>query len=258
MANQFVQRNDARLDYEFDWSSLIVDGDSISSYTLTSTGGITVDGDSVVGGNKVQYFVSDGTVGDPATVTCEVITVNGLEDCRKATFKIVDCEDSNLVIEDGTGVAGANAFITNAEFKQYATTRAVDISSYSTQQIEGAIVTSSADFISVYYQFKGTVINDDQGLSIPTDKVDITSKIKQAAYEAALLHLKGRLFVQPSDIQAGGNIKRTMKKVGSLETETEYQDGNGYTSKYPTPIIDRLLQTYTAGNGFAPATSLRW
>ena len=98
MSNQFEQRSDARLDYKFIWSDLLTDGDTIASYTLTATGGITVDGDSIVdSGTAVQYFVSGGTPGVEASVTCEVVTNNALEDCRKAVFKIVECGGFILV-----------------------------------------------------------------------------------------------------------------------------------------------------------------
>ena len=98
MSNQFEQREDARLDYKFDWSDLVVNGDEISSFTLTPTGGITVDSDTIVdNGTAIQYFVSGGTAGVEATVTCEIVTNNALEDCRKSVFKIVECGGFILV-----------------------------------------------------------------------------------------------------------------------------------------------------------------
>ena len=163
-----------------------------------------------------------------------------------------------LIIEDGTGVVDANALITNAEFMAFANSRNEDVSAYDIATIDGSIVVASTDYISVYYSFKGELLNEDQGLSIPTTLVGITSKIKQATYNAALLNLQGKLFVSSSDISSSGNVKSTMSKVGSLEKEVEYQDGAGYTSKYPTPTVDRLLKDYVTGGGVAPASSLRY
>ncbi len=162
-----------------------------------------------------------------------------------------------LIIEDGTGVVGANAFITRDEFYAHAASRNIDVTAYESSAIDGAIVIVSADFISVYYKFKGTLLNEDQGMSIPTSEVGITAKIKQATNDAALLQLQGKLFVSPDDISVNGGVKSTSKSVGSLNTAIEYQDGNSYTTKYPTPTIDRLLNCYTLG-GFAPGSSLRY
>ena len=162
-----------------------------------------------------------------------------------------------FTLEDGTGIVGANALVTVAEFDTYASDRNIDISAYSTPGIEGSIVIASSDFISVYYKFKGAPLNEDQGLSIPTNLVGITSKIKQATNDATLLQLQGKLFVSPNDINVSGGIKATSKSVGSLNTAVEYQAGNTYTTKYPTPTIDRLLSCYTLG-GFAPGSSLRY
>ena len=112
----------------------------------------------------------------------------------------------SLIIEDGTGITDANAYISLAEFKAYATARFVDIDDYEDDQINGAIVIASVDFISVNYDFKGTKLVDTQGMTLPTDEVEITSNIKNATYQAALLSLKGRLFVDTTEININGAI----------------------------------------------------
>ena len=45
-----------------------------------------------------------------------------------------------MIVEDGTGVVGANALISVSEFNQFATDRNIDPTDYDTEQIEGAIV----------------------------------------------------------------------------------------------------------------------
>jgi len=162
-----------------------------------------------------------------------------------------------LLLENGTGIDGANAFVTTAELGEYLTDRNVDPADYDTDQLEASIIIASSDFISTYYTFKGDLLNDDQGMSLPTNDVGITAKVKQATNNAAWLDLQGKLFVSADDIYANGSIKGTKKAVGTLVTEVEYQESEGYTSKYPTPTIDRLLQPYTLG-GFAPSFSKRY
>ena len=164
-----------------------------------------------------------------------------------------------MIIEDGTGIADANAFVTVAEFNTYATDRGIDPSDYDTEQIEGAIVVASYDFINFNYTFKGTPLTATQGMNIPTDLAPIDSIVKNATCAAALLHLKGRLFVDASEIDVSGGIKSTKDAVGSLLTEIEYKDNGGYTYKYPTSQIDAMLSVYTiGGSGSAPSTSLRF
>lgn len=66
---------DAVLDYVFDWTDWLTEnGDAIASYTVT-VDGVTKDSDSRVGA-RVTAWVSGGTVGTTASVTCRVVTDN--------------------------------------------------------------------------------------------------------------------------------------------------------------------------------------
>ena len=164
-----------------------------------------------------------------------------------------------LIIEDGTGVENADAFISADEFAFYAEQVNNDITSYSAAQIDGAIVTASLYFISVNYDYKGEKLNKDQGLAIPTDIVPLNSDIKRATYLAAILSLQGRLFVDATSIGKDGSIKLDRKKLNGLEKEQEFYEGTNYTSKYPTTQIDRMLQAYIdGGTGYAPTRALRY
>lgn len=63
----------ATLDYTFDWTDWLTEnGDAIASYSV-SVDGVTKDTDSRVGA-QVTAWVSGGTVGDVASVTCRVTT----------------------------------------------------------------------------------------------------------------------------------------------------------------------------------------
>lgn len=157
-----------------------------------------------------------------------------------------------LIIEDGTGVTGANAYISLVEFRQFAADRFVNVSAYDDDVTSGSIVTASVDFISVYYNFLGGALTTTQGMQLPTDEVLINSSVKSATYQATLLNLQGKLFVDSSDINVSGAIKRTFKKADVLEKEIEYQENTGYTSKYPTISIDRILRPFLSGGGNLP------
>lgn len=163
-----------------------------------------------------------------------------------------------MIVEDGTGVVGANSFATIAELQAYSDDRNIDISSYSNEELEAALIVASYDFINFNYHFPGTLLNEDQGMCIPTDEVPIDTTIKNSACAAAILQLQGRLFVDPADIDVNGGIKSTSDSVGTLNTEIVYQDGGGYRTTYPTTSIDKMLSKYVTGGGYAPATAKRW
>lgn len=63
---------DARLDYSFDWTDWLADGEAISTYAVT-VDGVTKESDSRSGA-VVTAWVSGGTAGDVASVTCSITT----------------------------------------------------------------------------------------------------------------------------------------------------------------------------------------
>jgi hypothetical protein len=71
----------AHLDYEFDWSAWLPDGDSIASFVLTSEGGV-VCGQSGHASGVVSVMVSGGTVNTEASVACRITTAAGRVDER--------------------------------------------------------------------------------------------------------------------------------------------------------------------------------
>lgn len=152
-----------------------------------------------------------------------------------------------MILEDGTGIENANALISLAKFKSLADDRSVDITAYTDSQIEGSIVVASVDFMNTYYTIKGDSITDDQGMQLPTDQVDINSSIENACYQATLLNLKSRLFVDPLEFEVMGQLTSSRKKLDVLETEKEYKEGSNYTNKYPTTSIDNLMRPYVTG-----------
>ena len=152
-----------------------------------------------------------------------------------------------FILEDGTGITGANALVSVAELTDYLTDRN-DTTVYTDEQKQAAIIESSVDYIDTYFKIKGTPLTETQGMQIPTDEVGLVAKIKQAAYRGAQLSLIGRLFVDPSSIQSQA-VTGTSSKVASLSKSVEYADTNTYTTKYPTNSIDMLMKPYVDNGG---------
>ena len=157
----------------------------------------------------------------------------------------------SLIVEDGTGLPNANAYIDVAYFDSYAALRAIDVTSYDTAAKEAAIITCTIDFMDVYYCYKGDPLNDSQSLSLPTDLVGINKDIQNACANGALLHLQGLLLVDTSAINQSGEVKSQQDKLDVLETKTEFVEGTANNYKRTTPIVDKLLSKYLCFGGGA-------
>lgn len=63
---------DEVVDYLFDWSASMQSGEAIASKTVTASG-VTLDS-STIAGETVQVWLSGGTAGSTARVTCRIVT----------------------------------------------------------------------------------------------------------------------------------------------------------------------------------------
>lgn len=77
----------AVLDYQFNWSDWLVDGDTINTYTIIAGNGITVDQSSATP-TAVRVWLSGGDNYARYLVTCRVTTTQGRTDDRSI---LVDC-----------------------------------------------------------------------------------------------------------------------------------------------------------------------
>jgi len=102
MPDTFIKDPDAVLDYKFDWKALtngadgatsdwLASGETISSYTITASAGITVDSDSQTDTNtSVTVWLSGGTAGNDYTVACKIVTSVGRTDERTITISVIN------------------------------------------------------------------------------------------------------------------------------------------------------------------------
>ena len=80
--NTFTKSPAARLDYEFDWSEWLTEGDTITSYTITVPTGLTqVSASNTTTG--VTVILSGGELGQHFNVLCQINTAAGLTDRRQ-------------------------------------------------------------------------------------------------------------------------------------------------------------------------------
>lgn len=87
MASTFEKDPDAVLDYQWDWSNWLAEGDTISSYDIDEDTGITVDSSSN-DDDSVTVWLSGGTAGENYTVRCEIVTSDGRTDERSILIRV--------------------------------------------------------------------------------------------------------------------------------------------------------------------------
>ena len=91
MASSFVKDPDAVLDYKWDWSDWLATGETISSHTIPTVTGITLDSSSITDTNtSVTAWYSSGTALTDYDVTCQIVTSDSREDDRTVTLKVRD------------------------------------------------------------------------------------------------------------------------------------------------------------------------
>lgn len=156
-----------------------------------------------------------------------------------------------IIVEDGTLVTDANAYITVAFFRAWHAARgiaaaAVDTGAYGEALIEAAIV-KATDYVDKRFgtKFVGDLRDRDQSLMWPrsdawTNQGDyiqtttIPKELKRGVVEYALIALKlGELLPVPAPsfnevdldtgettVNKGGLIQRDRQKVGPIEEDT--------------------------------------
>lgn len=159
-----------------------------------------------------------------------------------------------FTVEDGSVVAGANAYITAAELVAYWADRGVTLSA-STAEQEAAIVVAT-QYVDLNNNWAGGAVSSAQALDWPrygtydergfeiADNV-IPQQLKNAIAEYAYRQLTAELQPDPGDT---GAVKRQRDKVDVIESETEYQDGTGgYYGLRSYPMADNYLKSLTNG-----------
>jgi hypothetical protein len=159
-----------------------------------------------------------------------------------------------FTVEDGTGLENANAYITEAFFRDHHDGRSRDVTFYSQEEVEGAVVKAS-DYVDQRFgrRFLGTRLINQQGLEWPrlsafdndgfllNEPYDgVPRQLEKAVAEYTLIVLRligNELLPIPArpfatidedtgEISGGvsGQIVRNRERVGPLETEQWYSD----------------------------------
>lgn len=79
----------ARLDYEWDWSNWLADGETILNHlvTVTPPDEMLIDTDTATS-ETVTAWVHGGVLGRSYQLTCHIVTTDGREDDRKFVLSV--------------------------------------------------------------------------------------------------------------------------------------------------------------------------
>jgi hypothetical protein len=81
--------SDAVLDYAFEWEDWLSASETITSFVVTPSPGITVDSSSNTV-DTVTVWLSGGTAGVPYTVACKIVTNQSRTDERTMTIRVTN------------------------------------------------------------------------------------------------------------------------------------------------------------------------
>lgn len=167
-----------------------------------------------------------------------------------------------IVVEDGTGLTNADAFVSVAEFNAYCDTRGHDNSAYSTTQIEQAIVRAT-DFMSNSWRWDGFKrkgrgnADGEQALAFPrTHLVDrdgysvsytsVPREIKDATIEVARVELATPGTMTPS-YTPHDRVKS--EKVGPIAQEFDLSSRDAEGARPVLLVVRDLIGTFLKHGG---------
>lgn len=151
----------------------------------------------------------------------------------------------SIVVEDGTGVAAANSYVTVEELLTYAAARGITLPT-EPAELE-ALLIRAMDYLETYSQFfMGLPTFDTQPLAFPRTATDFQGRyvllgvpeaIRRAQLIAAVVAKDMELLPVPSPTVAHA----TRKTVGPITVE--YEDKGGVTARtVDIPLVVAVLR----------------
>lgn len=130
-----------------------------------------------------------------------------------------------LIVEDGTGLAGANAYVSVEFADEYFSARKNEAWAALDGASKEAAIIKATDYLEAVYwgKWQGEKLKADQALAFPRSPYGMPVKFKFAACELAIKANSGELL---SDIER----LTTKEKVGSIEVE--YSSSADPVTKY--------------------------
>lgn len=157
-----------------------------------------------------------------------------------------------IIVEDATGLATAESYLSVAAYKSYWLDRGVTVT--DTDPVIEANLRLATEYIDLRWgkSAPGLPITETQALCFPTDyfivdPVALPIQLERATAEYTRWSISSGLFID-NDLSSGPGIKFLKEKVGPIETETEWSgSGDGAVGrKYPIVAkADALMRQIT-------------
>lgn len=159
-----------------------------------------------------------------------------------------------LIVEDGTGVADANAYVSVDQADAYFTLRANTVWSALAPEAKEAAIVNATDYIELRWGHRapGKPFTDTQGLRFPRvleckpEEAFLPTSLLRACCEYAVVASAGPLVKNVELDETGRLPTRYRDKVGPIEEETYWTTGAGsvqpeYWGIYTVP--DAMMQS---------------
>jgi len=154
-----------------------------------------------------------------------------------------------LIVEDGNVVSGANAYISNADFLAYHAARNnTAVASLASAVVDAAILYAT-EYLDSNYVWRGTPVDDDQELGLPTEDgyddqgreiIGLPAQVVKACAELAYLHIQS-----PLNASIGPRVIE-QEVVGAVKRKFSDRNGNEGT-RYP--FISKMLKGLCISGG---------
>jgi len=155
-----------------------------------------------------------------------------------------------IIVEDGSGLANANAYIDVAFADAYFTERN-DLEWSGLTAEKEAFIIRATDYIELTFgkRFYGTKFSDSQSLSFPRLADDgltasiIPLNLKKACAEYAKIAKTSGLIINPTLPTGGLNVTELSQEVaGAIKKTVKYDTNQNAIIKRPYPTADLYLQ----------------
>ncbi|KGQ19929.1 Phage protein [Lysobacter dokdonensis DS-58] len=158
-----------------------------------------------------------------------------------------------LIVEDGSGVAGAESYISVADADTYFAARGnAAWAALTTDQKEQAL-RKGTDYMEARYRWRGDRVADGQALSWPRSCVyafgySVDADIVPERVQRACAELAVRASADDLSPDVGAQVKQ--ETVGPISVT--YADGARQTTAYKA--VDAMLAPYVYGMGSIPVS----
>lgn len=159
-----------------------------------------------------------------------------------------------LIVEDGTGLATAESYVSVADADAYHTKMGTAAASWGdlTTAVKEAALRRATQFIDTRYRFQGVVNSGTQALLWPrvgvwlhgyyVEATTIPQRLKDACAELAMRAAAGDLL---PDADEGGEVSAESISIGPISESKTYVGSKSSVKDYPVvrSLLTPMLQT---------------